>query len=266
MSQGPSQPQSVPPPSMTSADRVTAAVADINAAAAQYPSWQDLFPAVERVADGCLNDLLGSLTDTASDVLADRFKDRRERLSLSTGITDQIIGICQQILAFGAGGIALAVPFLDKVASLSPGLQKALALASLFYGELIGLSLVVLVLYVMQARFRYPFLYFEKIGNTWPYFYYSSISPETPRSAFPLPAFHRQGGLLYARDILRFAQRTLTETHQDRARNELQQYFLLVAYQAYVNQFSLRLANCFLYGLVGAIASTVVLALLVLGR
>jgi hypothetical protein len=252
----------VPPHPPTVADRVDAAVTAIHAAAQQHSDWRTLFPIIDAGVDACLSELLTSLDETQLAALGDRFKERRGRLPLSTGITDQIIGICQQILAFGAGGVALAVPFLDKVASLPIGLQKALAVAGLFYGQLTVLSLIVLILYILQARFRYPYLYFSKIGNTWPYFYYASISTDTPRSALSLPSLHRKGGLLYAEDMLRFAERSLTEQPQGRARVELQQYFLLVAYQGYVNQFSLRLANWFLYGLVGILASTIVLAVL----
>jgi hypothetical protein len=121
-----------------------------------------------------------------------------------------------------------------------------------------------LILYVLQARFRYPFLYFKNIGNAWPYFYYASISAETPRLLFPTRASHQAGGVLYGEDFVRFARHSIEETPAERARVELQQYFLLLAYQGYVNQFSLRLANWFLYGLVGVLLSTLVIVFCVL--
>ena len=246
----------------TPVDPVTALIGRIDQTASQAAHWKTLLGQIEAEVDGHVAGSLKSLSSGERKDLVDRLKDRRDHLSLSSGVTDKILGICQQILAFGAGGVALAVPFLEKARTLPVPLQKAVAVAATFYGQLVLLSLLILVLYMLQARFRYPFLYFQKIGNAWPYFYYASISRDTPRWAFPrFPRHSLRGGVRYAQDYVRFVERSVAETDVDRARNELQQYFLLLAYQGYVHQFSLRLTNWFLYGLVGAIVSTVLLGL-----
>ena len=53
----------------------------------------------------------------------------------------------------------------------------------------------------------------------------------------------------------------LNEQPVDQLRSELVQYFLLVAYQGYSHQFSLRLTNAFIYLLCGAFGSSAALAL-----
>jgi hypothetical protein len=78
-----------------------------------------------------------------------------------------VVGICKQVLAFGIAGIALAVGFLDKLKTVPLGAQKLLAVIGVFYVELLLCSLFVLIMYTLQSRFRYPFLYFDRIGNTW---------------------------------------------------------------------------------------------------
>jgi hypothetical protein len=229
------------------------------------PDWESVFNALEEKASSYVDGLIGSTVsedDKASEpasktsLIIDVIKARREKLALTSSTTDQIVGICKQILAFGAAGLALSVGFSEKLHTLNTGIQKVIVLTGIFYVELVVISLVVLVCYLLQAHFRYPFLYFKKIGNAWPYFYYASVSREVSR--FPIQTARKRvlAGKKYAEDFVRFAERCLNETPKDRLRTELQQYFLLISYQGYVQQFSLRLANLFFYGFVGAALST----------
>jgi hypothetical protein len=227
--------------------------------------WKSYLPEIDKAARDCVDRLLTAIpTDpTAKTTLLDTVKERREKIPLSTGITDQIIGICQSLLSFGAGGLALSLAFIDKASKLSIPVQKYLAIAGIFYVELVIISILSLILYMLQARFRFPFLYFEKIGNAWPWFYYASISADVPRGPVQLSRARLNGSALYAKDFVRFTEKVLDEDYKKKLRNEIQQYFLLMSYQAYVNQFSLRLANFFMYGFVGAFITAVIMLLLV---
>jgi hypothetical protein len=68
----------------------------------------------------------------------------------------------------------------------------------------------------------------------------------------------------YAKDLVKFAHKSFRETPPERLRAEFQQYFLLMAYSAYIQQFSQRLTNLFTYGFVGASCSAVFFLVLVL--
>ena len=219
---------------------------------------------IDEEADKHAMRIVGALQEGEIETLLKLVRERRSKLALSTGITDQVLGVCKQVLAFGAAGLAIGLAFLDKARSLSVTAQKVLAVIGIFYGELAIVSLVVLIVYILQARFRYPFLYFERIGNTWPFFYYASISDDVPRREIQSSDATLKGARLYATDFLKFLGRCLSESDKEEARNELQQYFLLLAYQGYVNQFSLRLANLFAYGFVGAFITGVVMALMIM--
>lgn len=227
--------------------------------------WKADLPEIERAANDAVDNLLATLQgkDTAKNALLEVVKDRRGKIPLSTGITDQIIGICQSLLAFGAGGLALSLAFIDKASKLSVPVQKYLAIAGIFYVELVIVSVLTLILYMLQARFRFPFLYFSKSGNAWPWFYYASINPDVPRGAVQFARKRLKASELYAQDLVKFTQRVLEEDDTRRLRNEIQQYFLLMSYQGYVNQFSLRLANLFMYGFVGAFIAALIMLLLV---
>ena len=61
-------------------------------------------------------------------------------------------------------------------------------------------------------------------------------------------------------DFVRFAHRNLSETPVQRLRAELQQYFLLMSYQGYSNQFALHLAAIFYYGFAASLISSILLA------
>jgi hypothetical protein len=227
-----------------------------------FSLWQDLFTPIEDLTDAFIDQRIAAHTD--SNGLIDTIKSRRDRLSLSTGITDQIVGICQQILSFGAAGLALTIGFIDKIKQFSVPVQKWLAVVGIFYFELVILSLIVLILYMLQARFRYPFIYFRKIGNAWPFFYYSSITP-VPRSPLQTRKQRFDSAVAYSNDFARFTDRLFTEDIKAKLRVELQQYFLLMSYQAYVHQFSLRLASVFTYGFVAAVATLLIMAGCLLG-
>lgn len=157
--------------------------------------------------------------------------------------------------------LGLTVGFADKIKLLAPALQKGIVIAGIVYFELVLVSLLVLFWYLLQARFRYPFLHFQQIGNTWPWFYYASISAGVSRWPIQFPRQLFRSGVLYAEDLVRFADRVVSENETEELRLELQQYFLLLSYQGYVNQFSLRLTNLFFYGFAGSLASGLILSI-----
>jgi hypothetical protein len=220
---------------------------------------ESIFGEIETTTDALLERMIGA-AEEPSDIV-DRLRARRSNLSLTSDINSEIVGVCKQILTFGAAGFGLSVGFSDKLVLLHPNLQKSIVITGISYLELMMVSIVVLIYYLLQARFRYPFLHFRLIGNAWPYFYYASISPEVPRSPLQLPGTVRKGAKFYATDLIHFADRTIFESKPHELRNELQQYFLLLSFQGYLNQFSLKLTNLFLYGLIGTGATTVALAL-----
>jgi len=216
------------------------------------PKYSVLFAEIETAADQFLSSVASAASGKETDIV-DRIRKRRSSLSLSSDITSEVVGVCKQVLAFGAAGLGLSLGFADKILVLNPAVQKAIAIAGIVYLELVLVSLLVLLWYLLQARFRYPFLSFERIGNTWPWFYYASISPEVPREPIQFAPRRLRSAALYAKDIVRFASKVVAETEADELRLEMQQYFLLLSYQGYVHQFSLRLTNLFFYGFTGAL-------------
>jgi len=225
-----------------------------------FADWQELLSGLEVIAEKQLERILASVSDdTRADELTRTIKERRDKLPLRTGYLDGILSTCGLILTFGAAGVALAVGFADKLAALTAAVQHLLYILGVFYAELVLLSLVIIVMYLAQARFRYPFIYLRKIGNAWPWFYYASISDDVSRSLFQLKSVKFRDAGTYAKDLLEFADRCVGETKSQRLRNEIQQYFLLMAYSGYAHQFGLRLANLFIYGLTGAAVSSALL-------
>jgi hypothetical protein len=222
-----------------------------------YSDWTVKFEPIEAEADEFARRRIEEFSGKPEDLIG-VIKGRREHLSLSSGITNQIVSICQQILAFGAAGLALTVGFIDKIRQFSIPVQKSLAIVGLFYSELVLLSLVVLLWYMLQARFRYPSLYFDNIGNAWPFFYYATITP-VARAPIQTARQRLAASVAYAKDFANFTEKVMKEQPKERLRAELQQYFLLMSYQAYVHQFSLRLASIFVYGFTGAVCTAVIM-------
>lgn len=234
-------------------------IASIEAEAAKRVSFPVAMQAIENLVDPVVDAMIQTLDPKRRTALLELIRKRRAGLLLSSSSKTEILGICKQILAFGAAGIGLSIGFSDKFTAAAPQVQKTVVVGSIFYAEMMLVSLLVMFLYTMQAQFRYPYLYFDKIGNAWPFFYYTSISKGTPRRPWHVKSDLLKGGKLYAEDYLRFADKVISEDDRGEVRAELQQYFLLVSYQGYAHQFSLRLVNTFFYGFAGALVTLVVL-------
>jgi hypothetical protein len=240
---------------------------------------------IEDSANSEIDALLRTLPKEELDELLTTIRARRGLLSVGAAYGNEVVATAKQILAFGGAGIGLAAAFVQKLAEVPPSILKGVAVVALFYGNLILLSLYIIFSFAWQARFRYPFLYFTRIGNTVPFFYYQAISPETPRSMFQSGATKETAARLYAGDFVRFVRYHISSLISDQdvsndqvvdtsrkdsarleakrrvVRDEIQQYFLILSYQGYVNQYEVRMNNDFLYGLIGATVGAVALGI-----
>ena len=246
--------------------------------------FQKKLETLEESTDREVEAQLVGLTHTQLTHLGERIKECRERVSVGAAYDNEVVAISKQILAFGIAGVAFTAAFARDISSLPAAVIDVVAASALFYFNLLLLSLYTLFSFVWQSRFRYPFLYFSLIGNTRPYFYYASIAPNTRRATFQTAEEKMLGAELYAKDLLEFVRlhtvpteeaakaaggrEGATETREGgeaaalleeklrgkrrEIRADLQQYFLLISYQGYVNQYEVRLNNHFLYGLVGS--------------
>ena len=243
---------------------------------------------IESNTEDEINALLAVLGEQQLDTLIETIRVRRGLVDTSAAYGNEVVSTSKQILAFGGAGIGLVAAVAPKLSDLAPSFLKVVGLAALFYVNLTGLSLFTILRFIWVSRFRYPFLYLRKIGNTIPFFYYQAISPQVPRSMLQTADEKCSAVELYAADFLQFAKHLIPnsptqpvavpnsqqkqtpigqiETPDIRlkrqvARDELQQYFLLISYQGYVNQFEVRMNNQFFYGLSASIACIVVLAI-----
>ena len=254
-----------PPPTL---DEVIAEIEEQAEQASSELSWFSLqavrraVAPMESTVDALLTRLVNGVPESGLDALITKIKERRRNLPLTSEIYTEVVGVSKQILTFGAAGFAFSLGFADKVSLLPANVQRWIVILGIFYLELLATSIFVLLLYILQARYRYPFLEFAKIGNTWPFFYYSSISDETPRWPIDTAGMRMRAATLYAKDLTKFADRVISEQPREQLRVELQQYFLLIAFMGYVHQFSIRLTNTFLYGLTGSMTSLLVLIVL----
>lgn len=186
-------------------------------------SWTTQIAELERQADEyvsqVVHEFVASVESKDVDDLITRIRERRKNLSLSSSSQEQILGISKQILAFGGAGLAASIAVVSSKAMVGgTTIQTILALVGIFYLDLVIVSLIVLTMYLLQSRYRYPFLYFSKIGNTWPGFYYASISNEVPRNALATQTQQFRGARLYAEDFAYFAYHNLSETLEERLR------------------------------------------------
>lgn len=260
--------------------------------------YSETLDAIEQQADKELDDLLSQLSPKQIQELLDTIRARRSLITSGPAYQNEVVSISKQMLTFGAAGIGLTVAFAKDLSNLPPLFLRAIGVAGIFYLNLIALSLFSIFVFLWQSRFRYPFLYFRKIGNAVPFFYYQTLSPQTPRSTFQTAEEKCTAAKLYADDLLSFLHHLLPEMPTDGlsndahgtpvpsadaksaaacktgdaqererrlkrrvVRDELQQYFLVIAYQGYTNQYEVRMNNQFLYGLISSAIAAAAVAL-----
>jgi hypothetical protein len=195
----------------------------------------------------------------------DRLADRRKNLHINPEFTPQVVGVCQQILAFGMAGLGLIVAFWSRLTGLTPFWQALAKAAFLVSLNLTAIAFTVLLWFFVQARSRYPFLFLERFGNAKPFFYYETLSRRWSYSPISSRRGIAKANLQYLSDLAAFTETMVDEDESllKRARYELQQYFLLIAYQGYLDQYEMQLEHIFLYGsTAGLLAAAVVCRLL----
>ena len=232
--------------------------------------------ALETATETRINKELEGLDPAQLAELTKSTREQRKLISTGAAYGNEVVSTSKQILAFGAAGIGLTAAFSKDLATLPTPLLKLIGVAAIFYLNLSILALYTLFCFLWQTRFRYPFLYFSRIGNAVPYFYYRAISTETPRTVFQTAAEKMIGASHYANDLVDFVRYLRPPTKDSdgggaegtaaldcarkQARDELQQYFLHLSYQGYVNQYEVRMNNQFLYGLIASVAAALALA------
>ncbi len=115
------------------------------------------------------------------------------------------------------------------------------------------------------------------MGNAIPYFYYRAMSANIPYWFFQTKDNKMKAIEIYLNDLKKFTKYTVESVGdaqneesennlnalKRQAKDELQQYFLLISYQGYVNQYEVRINNYFIYGIVGSVASLIILGFIV---
>ena len=232
-------------------------------------SWKDVCDAIDIAADRAVNQILSTAdTDDRLKEIHDRIVQRRSLGAGKASSADEnLIKTCQYLLGFSLAALTFLLTFGQRIATLPVAVAKILVALGLAFVLVLLASVVILVLHTMQNRYRYPFLYFERIGNPWCWFYYGCISPETPRSPFDWPERLRfKPAKYYAEDFARFAANTVNESKEEALRADLQHYFLLMSFQGYSLQFELRTQNIFVYGVGSALFGFVIVLIgIVLG-
>jgi hypothetical protein len=208
---------------------------------------------ISEYIDESIEDWEGRDDCSLSDIRKE-LENRRDRLDLSSGITDEVVGISKRILGFGAAGTGLALAFYDKISQISFFQKQLIGALSISLLELVFISLLVLIMHLYYQRYRYPFLLSKEIGNFWQYYYYTSLSDDTISYIGGL-SNTRKEILHYMKNYLSFFEKLKDESEKEKLRGEIQQYFLFIYYQAYSNQFSINIANTFLYGLFASVSS-----------
>ncbi|GAB3027470.1 hypothetical protein [Spirosoma pulveris] len=199
--------------------------------------------------------------------------DRRKLIDVSPAYKNEVVAISKQILAFGGAGIALGATFAKEILNLPDAVLKIGGFFIVFYFDLIILSLYTLFVFLWQSRFRYPFLYLSKVGNATPYFYYKANAPGTSYNFFQSASTKFDAINIYTDGLKKFTEYLISTisisieqgNQQEKKINindkfladELKQYFLLLTYQGYSNQYEIKITHLFIYGLIGSLVSTI---------
>jgi hypothetical protein len=181
-----------------------------------------------------IKEMIEFVTKRSEAADAERFKYLQSSL--------QIIGFVLVFSSFALAG-------LDKTITWSPG---ALGVGlSLFYPLVVAMvgAVLIVVTYFAQARFRYPFVYYKQLGNSWRWFYYGNISADTPEGEFFYrnAQYQRRYATNYASDLERYVKRYVGDPLPQQIVDDLRQLFLLMSHDRYKQKFKQHLVHAALY-------------------
>src|SRR4051812_38217699 len=74
---------------------------------------------LEERTDLYVSAVIDQIPEAKRGPLIQLIRKRRSALFLNSGITSEIVGICKQILSFGAAGLALSLGFADRLRYMS---------------------------------------------------------------------------------------------------------------------------------------------------
>lgn len=214
---------------------------------------------LEERVNAEIEGIINGKDDKAIDAILERIKDRRSSLHIQPEFTHLVVTISGQILAFGSAGLGLMIAFSNKIPAFTDYWKEIVSLLGLFYIDLVLIALVVLLWFLIQSRIRYPFLYLKHLGNTVPYYYYETLSRRRSWKPLQLPADTMISNIYYLKDLRKYVKYAVSENKKQQLKVELQQFYLLINYQGYLDQFEMQLEHIFLYGLFGSLASVLTL-------
>lgn len=189
-----------------------------------------------------VREMIQFVTKRSEAADAERFKYLQSSL--------QIIGFVLVFSSFALAG-------LDKTITWSP---RVLGVAlSLFYPLMVVMlgAVLIVITYFAQARFRYPFVYYKQLGNSWRWFYYGNIRADTPEGEFFYrnQQYQRRYATNYADDLEQYVRRYVEDPLQQQIVDDLRQLFLLMSHDRYKQKFKQHLVHAVLYtGLAAAAA------------
>jgi hypothetical protein len=156
---------------------------------------------------------------------SNKMEDRRSKVSDSTW---QTLGLI--IAAFGILAAGNLIPLL-----------KIPIIFVLFF--MLVTSIIKLIEFEAQSRFRYPFLNFPEYGNRWKWFYYGNkYITQTSESPFNLNSTRiKKDEYSYVQGLKYFLGSYHKETIDSEISDNLLQLYLLQVHNFYKNKFYLRL-------------------------
>lgn len=203
-----------------------------------------------------LAELAGELSARPVEELKDLRKDIKEMIECVTRRGDaadaerfKFLQSSLQIIGFILVVFSLVITGLDKAADWSrPAVVVLLSLGLSLVVAVFG-ALAVIVMYFAQARFRYPFIYYRQLGNSWRWFYYGNIKSDTPEGEFAYrnQAYQRLYAMNYAADLEEYATRYIRDQLHRQVVDDLRQLFLLMEHDRYKQRFKQHMVHASLY-------------------
>ena len=214
--------------------------------------------------DAALQELVRQLRARPAEELAALRKDVKEMIDFVTRRSDAADGerfkylqSSLQVIGFILVIFGLALSGLDKTTAWSPIVLASLVSVG-FALVVAGLgSLVIVVMYFAQARFRYPFVYYSQLGNSWRWFYYGNVDPETPEGEFFYRNrdYQQRYARAYATDLERYLSRYIRDPLPEQIISDLRQLFLLIEHDRYKQRFKQHMVHAALYTGCAALAA-----------
>jgi ABC-type multidrug transport system fused ATPase/permease subunit len=191
-----------------------------------------------------INQELSNLENLDDAEIKRKNQEVKEMIQYYNRLTDDIEDRRNKILTFTTQYLVILLTASGITISKQKELGELFWFIIVFFCIQIVSSVIILIYYVFQSYYRYPFLKLKEYTNKWKWFYYGNEHIlKLDRNVFKESRDINKTSIPYLAGLKLFVSNFAKENEKDEIKDNIMQLYLLQVHNYYKNRFYLVLVN-----------------------